>query len=202
MIYDLLDLPPVSHAYVGLALSCRKALIEPEQAAVRGLNHTVEGMMAAPKSRGRLSSLPKYPANTSFASLNKITIITSWATFSTKNKDAMDELDTLLDCYFSRITVDVEDLHVETVSTETDDDTDQAAVSGGNNTKAHMILNGILSRFRDLHTGRALAAEGYTITAWLLKPVRAKQIQINRGDDDFLCIALEPGNFSIVTTSK
>jgi hypothetical protein len=101
LIYDLLDLPPISRESLGLVISCKDAYTETSTAAARKLNRYLEDKVCAAKQDGyRLMAAP-FPLNASFASLQQLTIRALWRTV----KKQYGGLLSILESHFAKVTI-------------------------------------------------------------------------------------------------
>jgi hypothetical protein len=80
LIYDLFDLPPISHACLGLVISCKEGYAETSVAAARHLDKYLKDKETAAKRDGFRLVVPKLSLDASFASLQNITIQSSGET--------------------------------------------------------------------------------------------------------------------------
>ncbi|KAF2826850.1 hypothetical protein CC86DRAFT_369987 [Ophiobolus disseminans] len=104
MIFDLLDLPPISHDSLGLVLSCRKAVDETEQAAVRGLNRRFASIIATTARKDPIPPPSKFPHSASFADMGRITITVGWEYMCEPFRNVAF-LEEVLSYYFSEVTI-------------------------------------------------------------------------------------------------
>jgi hypothetical protein len=74
MVYNLIDLPPVSLSSLGLVLSCREALAESEQVAKVHLNRHLLAFKSAAKAEGHVVVLPQLPDQPKFCDMSRIKI--------------------------------------------------------------------------------------------------------------------------------
>jgi len=180
MIYDLLDLPPISHVCLGLILSCREALAETEQAAVRGLNCRLADLEVVAECRSHRHMLNKFPFTATFADLNKISIEICWSTGLTKYFPA---LEALLSYYFSQVTMVCKaDTEFEAASSQIVEGT--AAPDYWDEyqciTKAYLIIDQVLYCIADYEVGNN-SELSYSSKASSF-PVRTKTIGVVWGD--------------------
>tara|TARA_R110002003_G_scaffold175_3_gene14193 strand:+ start:29142 stop:30158 length:1017 start_codon:yes stop_codon:yes gene_type:complete len=102
LVYNHLDLPPLSHSFVGFVMSCREALNETEQIAALQVNRYLEGIRVAAAQQGHCLLMPTLPIGSSYANLSEITITCRWKDVSHR----YHAVQTLLATYFSRVTFD------------------------------------------------------------------------------------------------
>jgi hypothetical protein len=101
LIYDLIDLPPVSHASLGLLLSCKEAYSETSAAAARNLNRYLKNKETVTKEEQYRLVVPKFSLDANFASLQILTIQTSRVMVLTRYHDPLS----LISLDFSKITI-------------------------------------------------------------------------------------------------
>jgi hypothetical protein len=101
LIYDLLELPPISHKCLGFVLSCQQALSETERAAVRNLNLYLTNVVAGCEQPAYQPLVPHFPPDAKFGHLTEITMV---ITSDWLNDKPNLYLKDLLRCYFSKVT--------------------------------------------------------------------------------------------------
>ncbi|KAL7775872.1 hypothetical protein CFE70_006284 [Pyrenophora teres f. teres 0-1] len=117
MIYDLLELPPVSNANLGLVLSCKQAYVETETSAVRNFNRLLkkteaevaelettkaehETMGIRLQTKGARLEVSPYPFTSKFSELRNLTIGVSWPIIQRPIL-----IEQLLACHLSKLTL-------------------------------------------------------------------------------------------------
>jgi hypothetical protein len=78
LIYDLLDLPPISPSCLGLVMSCRQALVETERNAVVHLNRFLENLQQNAQREGGRFKLPSFKLDASYATLSRLNVEIHW----------------------------------------------------------------------------------------------------------------------------
>jgi len=183
MIYDLLDLPPISHACLGLVLSCREALAETEQAAVRGLNRRLADLGVIAVCRSHRHMLNKFPLGATFADLNKITIELCWSTGLIRYPPV---LEALLSYYFSQVAIVCKaTTEFEAGSSQIHGDVRGLAALGDWDeyqciTKAYFVIDQVLYRIADYEFGKTPEISYSSMDSSF--PVRTKTIAVVWGD--------------------
>jgi hypothetical protein len=99
MIYDLLDLPPMSLSCLGFVLSCREALAEAEQVAALRLKQLLLSFESEVPTEWHEIVLPTFPPGTAYRDLNNIQIICSERAL----QDIGKAYRSLLSHYFAKI---------------------------------------------------------------------------------------------------
>jgi hypothetical protein len=102
LVYNHLELPPLSHSLVGLVMSCRKALNETEQIAALQVNRYLKGIRVAAAQQGHCLLKPTLPIGSCYADLSEINITCRWNSVSYR----CHAVRTLLTTYFSKVTFD------------------------------------------------------------------------------------------------
>jgi hypothetical protein len=100
MIYDLLDLPPISVSCLGFVLSCRGALAEAEQVAALRLKQLLLSFKNELPHDGHQVALPLVSLGAAYRDLNNIKIMCSERTLQDIGKMYLG----LLSHYFAKIT--------------------------------------------------------------------------------------------------
>jgi hypothetical protein len=100
MIYDLLDLPPVSLSCLGFVLSCQEALAATEQVAALRLKQLLLSFESEVPIEWHDIALPTFPPGTAYRDLNNIKIICSERAL----QDIGEAYRSLLSHYFAKIT--------------------------------------------------------------------------------------------------
>jgi hypothetical protein len=101
LVYDLLELPPISHQCLGFVMSCQQALNETERAAVRNLNLYLTNVVAWYELLPCRPLISHFSPNARYSHLKEITVtITSVRSDNKQNEYFSD----LLGCYFSKVT--------------------------------------------------------------------------------------------------
>jgi hypothetical protein len=101
LIYDFLDLPPISHSCLGLIMSCKEAKADTTPAAARNLKRYLTETQRSFNRHGYSLILPIIALDADHNDLKDITITTSWWTVY----EPWHGLSKLLGCYFSTVTI-------------------------------------------------------------------------------------------------
>ncbi|KAH7071278.1 hypothetical protein BKA63DRAFT_70171 [Paraphoma chrysanthemicola] len=99
IIYDFLDLPPISVSSLGLVLCCQQALLEIKPAAAQQLKRRLAAAEAMARKEGRHFFIPKTEDKLEYVSLGRIEIVACFDKYTMASKG----IHMLLGCCFSKI---------------------------------------------------------------------------------------------------
>lgn len=101
MIYDFLDLPPISVSCLGLVLCCRQAMVETRPAAAQQLKRRLAAAEAMARKEGRHFFIPKTEEKLEYVSLGRIEIVACSRSYTMESNG----IHMLLSCCFSKIKI-------------------------------------------------------------------------------------------------